>query len=77
MNKAYLVVGLNYGDEGKGSIVDFLTPEFNANTIVRFNGGSQAAHNVKYKGKAHCFSQFGSGTFHSNVKTYLSSLLIL
>lgn len=75
MNKAYFVVGLNYGDEGKGSVVDFLAMKSNADTIVRFNGGSQAAHNVVDGQREHCFSQFGSGTFIEGTKTYLSPFM--
>jgi adenylosuccinate synthase len=37
---------LRYGDEGKGTTVDYLTKEHNASLIVRFNGGPQAAHFV-------------------------------
>lgn len=70
----YGVIGLGYGDEGKGTIVDSLAKKLNAETIVRFNGGSQAAHHVLHNNFIHCFSQFGSGTF-SNSKTYLSKFM--
>lgn len=65
-----IVIGLGYGDEGKGTIVDYLTAEANhfsgsAPLNVRFSGGAQAAHNVvTVDGTHHTFSQFGSGTFH-------------
>ena len=73
MKKAYIVTGLGFGDEGKGTIVDYLTKEKDASLIVKFNGGPQAAHNVHtIDGKHHTFSQFGSGSFHPGVKTYLS-----
>ena len=42
----FIVVGLGYGDEGKGSVVDYLVRQYKANLVVRFNGGSQAAHHV-------------------------------
>ena len=45
--KAIIVVDLAFGDCGKGTIVDFLTREYEAHTVVRFNGGPQAAHNVR------------------------------
>jgi len=61
--QAFAVVGLGFGDEGKGSLVDFLTRLHGAKLVVRFNGGCQAAHNVvEPSGLHHCFSQFGSGT---------------
>jgi len=59
--KAYAVIGMNYGDEGKGHIVNFLSDE---NTlVVRYNGGAQAAHTTELSdGRKHVFRHFGSGT---------------
>lgn len=74
--QAFIVVGLGYGDEGKGTTVDYLTRKYNAHTIVRFNGGSQAAHHVvTTSGLTHCFAQFGSGTLVEGVKSYLSRFM--
>lgn len=59
-----IVVGLGFGDEGKGTITDFLARKNNAKYVVRFSGGSQTAHNVVLpNGTHHTFAQFGSGTF--------------
>lgn len=70
-HKAYIVTGLGYGDEGKGSIVDWLTVERSAHTIVR-TGGPQALHRVvTSSGTEHVFSQFGSGTLRG-AATHLS-----
>ncbi|MDF1667204.1 MAG: adenylosuccinate synthetase, partial [Planctomycetota bacterium] len=79
MNKAIIVVGLGFGDEGKGSIVDFLCREqVIAPVVVRFNGGSQAAHNViTPDGRHHTFAQFGSGMFVPNTLTHLSSFSLV
>ena len=61
---AYVVVGLGFGDEGKGAIVDHLAAVHPVHTVVRYNGGAQAAHNVVLPdGRHHTFHQFGSGTF--------------
>lgn len=69
--KAYIVTGLGYGDEGKGSIVDWLTAEQNVHTIIR-TGGPQALHRVVTReGIEHVFSQFGSGSLRG-AKTHLS-----
>ena len=46
MQHAFFTVDLGFGDAGKGSIVDFLTREHAAHTVVRYNGGAQAAHRV-------------------------------
>ena len=76
--QAFIVVGLGYGDEGKGTVTDYLTRKFQAHTIIRFNGGSQAAHHVvTNEGLTHCFAQFGSGSLVANVKTYLSSYMVV
>ncbi len=78
MKKAFIVVGLGFGDEGKGTIVDYLTRKYDAKLIVRFNGGPQAMHHVVTEENiAHAFSQFGSGTFAPEVKTYLSSRVVV
>lgn len=61
--RAILVVGLGFGDCGKGSIVDYLVRATGAGAVVRYNGGPQAAHNVvTVDGRHHTFAQFGSGT---------------
>lgn len=70
---AILVVGLGFGDEGKGSVVDALTRRHGAKLVVRFNGGPQAAHHVvSPEGRLHCFSQFGAGTLVPGVRTHLA-----
>lgn len=64
MRKTPIVVGMSYGDEGKGTTVDYLCSEHQTSFVVRFCGGPQAAHNVVTPtGKHHTFSQFGAGTF--------------
>lgn len=63
------VIGIGFGDEGKGSVVDSLV---DSNTIVvRYSGGQQAGHTVSYKGLSHVFSNFGSGTLRG-APTYWS-----
>jgi adenylosuccinate synthase len=77
-NSAILIADLGYGDAGKGSLVDYLTRTTGAHTVVRYNGGSQAAHNViTPDGRHHTFAQFGSGTFIPGTQTYLSRFMIL
>ena len=68
---ADIVVGLGYGDEGKGATVDALVAHRNAARVVRFNGGQQAAHNVIVNGRHHTFASYGSGTF-AGVPTFVS-----
>ncbi len=76
--QALLIADLSYGDAGKGSIVDYLTRTRQAHTIVRYNGGAQAAHNVVDEdGRHHTFAQFGSGTFIPGVRTHLSRFMLV
>ena len=77
-SNAFIVIGLGYGDEGKGSVVDYLARQHKVDLIVRFNGGPQAAHHVvSPEGVTHCFSQFGSGTLVSGVETFLSRFMLV
>ena len=77
-NQAILIADLGYGDAGKGSMVDYLTRTTSAHTVVRYNGGAQAAHNViTPDGRHHTFAQFGSGTFIPGTKTHLSRFMML
>lgn len=69
---ALVIVGLGYGDESKGGMVDWAVREFDADVVVRFNGGAQAGHNVVLEdGTHHEFHQFGAGTL-AGIDTYLS-----
>lgn len=76
------VIGANFGDEGKGLMADYfchkLAQKGHAVLNIRHNGGAQAAHNVVTPdGKQHVFSHFGSGSFTSDIDTYLSEDYIL
>lgn len=77
MDKHKIVVGLGFGDEGKGTIVDYLCSQESYGAVVRFSGGPQAAHNVVTpEGIHHTFSQFGSGTF-TETPTILSRYMLV
>lgn len=71
------VLGLGFGDCGKGRFVAALTRRWRAHTVVRFNGGAQAGHNVIDAGRHHTFSQFGAGTFTPGVATLLLDPVVL
>jgi len=69
MKETFAVVGLQFGDEGKG-LVTAHTCAYNDNpVVVRFSGGQQAGHTVYHNDKSHVFSNFGAGTF-LKAKTY-------
>jgi len=76
--KVTIVVDLGFGDAGKGTITDYLARTLRAHTVVRFNGGAQARHNVVAPdGRHHAFSQFGSATLVPGVRTHLSRHMVL
>lgn len=76
---AIIVRDLGYGDQGKGTITDYLARVVpGVHTVIRDNGGSQAAHNVVLSdGRKHTFSQFGSATFVPGVTTHLSRFMLV
>ena len=49
MKKIDVVLGLQWGDEGKGKVVDVLTPDYQV--IARFQGGPNAGHSLHFEGK--------------------------
>lgn len=72
MRRAFVVVDLGFGDAGKGLVTDALVRHHGAHTVVRFNGGAQAGHNViTPDGRHHTFAQLGAGTFVPGVHTVL------
>lgn len=81
--KAHIVIGLGFGDEGKGVVTDHLcslSPR--ESIVVRFSGGQQAGHTVMIDGKKHVHSNFGSGTlrgcpsyFSEHTTIYLNTLV--
>lgn len=59
-----VVLGLQWGDEGKGKIADFLTPSYDV--VARFQGGPNAGHSLEMNGKKHVLNTIPSGIFHEN-----------
>lgn len=73
-----IVVGANYGDEGKGLATDFFARNASGKCLnVLYNGGPQRGHTVELKdGKRHVFHHFGSGTF-ANAHTFFDKDFIV
>ncbi|MFM7466961.1 MAG: adenylosuccinate synthetase, partial [Crocinitomicaceae bacterium] len=63
--KVDVLLGLQWGDEGKGKIVDVLTPSYDI--IARFQGGPNAGHTLEFEGIKHVLHTIPSGIFHENV----------
>lgn len=59
-----LLLGLQWGDEGKGKIVDYLTEKYDI--IARFQGGPNAGHTLEFDGIKHVLHTIPSGIFHTN-----------
>jgi adenylosuccinate synthase len=60
--KLDILLGLQWGDEGKGKIVDVLSPEYEV--IARFQGGPNAGHSLEFNGIKHVLHTIPSGIFH-------------
>ena len=61
---ATVVVGSQWGDEGKGKVVDLLTEQ--ADIVVRFQGGNNAGHTVMFEDRTHVLHLIPSGIFRDN-----------
>ena len=59
-----LLLGLQWGDEGKGKIVDAITPDYDI--IARFQGGPNAGHTIEFDGHKHVLHTIPSGIFNKN-----------
>src|SRR5262245_5598094 len=74
---ATVVIGANFGDEGKGLAVDTVVASDPDAAVIRFNGGAQAGHTVvAADGRRHVFSHFGAGTLRG-AATFLSRFSVL
>lgn len=63
MKKVDVVLGLQWGDEGKGKVVDVLTPAYRV--IARFQGGPNAGHSLHFEGKKYVLHTIPSGIFRT------------
>ena len=75
MNKNLVVLGTQWGDEGKGKIVDLLTAK--ADAVVRFQGGHNAGHTLVINGKKTILHLIPSGILHKNVKCLIGNGVVL
>ncbi len=69
------VLGVQWGDEGKGKIVDFLAKD--ADWVVRFQGGTNAGHTVLVKGKKHILHLIPSGIIHGGKKCIIGNGVVV
>ncbi len=70
-----VLVGLQWGDEGKGKIVDVLAPRYDI--VARFQGGPNAGHTLEFNGHKHVLHQIPSGIFRENVLNVIGNGVVL
>ena len=70
-----LLLGLQWGDEGKGKIVDVLTPKYDI--IARFQGGPNAGHTLEFEGVKHVLHTIPSGIFRPNVINVIGNGVVI
>ena len=70
-----LLLGLQWGDEGKGKIVDVLTGDYDI--IARFQGGPNAGHTLEFDGIKHVLHTIPSGIFHENATNVVGNGVVI
>jgi adenylosuccinate synthase len=70
-----LLLGLQWGDEGKGKIVDVLTKDYDI--IARFQGGPNAGHTLEFDGIKHVLHTIPSGIFHDNAMNVIGNGVVI
>tara|TARA_A100001035_G_scaffold109538_1_gene85816 strand:- start:317 stop:1579 length:1263 start_codon:yes stop_codon:yes gene_type:complete len=75
MVKADVLLGLQWGDEGKGKIVDVLTSQYDI--IARFQGGPNAGHTLEFDGIKHVLHTIPSGIFHNGVVNIIGNGVVI
>jgi adenylosuccinate synthase len=73
--KLDVLLGLQWGDEGKGKIVDVLTPKYDV--IARFQGGPNAGHTLEFEGNKHVLHTIPSGIFHDQVENIVGNGVVI
>jgi adenylosuccinate synthase len=68
-------LGLQWGDEGKGKIVDVLAPKYDV--VARFQGGPNAGHTLEFDGIKHVLHQIPSGIFRAGTKNIIGNGVVL
>ncbi|MFT4834215.1 MAG: adenylosuccinate synthase [Marinoscillum sp.] len=70
-----ILLGLQWGDEGKGKVVDFLAPKYDV--VARFQGGPNAGHTLEFDGHKHVLHQIPSGIFHDGILNVIGNGVVL
>jgi len=70
-----VILGLQWGDEGKGKIADFLTPQYDI--VARFQGGPNAGHSLEFEGKKFVLNTIPSGIFRKGILNIIGNGVVL
>ena len=73
--KVDVLLGLQWGDEGKGKVVDVLTPRYNV--VARFQGGPNAGHTLEFEGKKYVLRSIPSGIFQHGQVNIIGNGVVL
>ncbi|WP_375585759.1 adenylosuccinate synthase [Cyclobacterium xiamenense] len=73
--KMDVLLGLQWGDEGKGKVVDYLAPDYEI--VARFQGGPNAGHTLEFDGIKHVLHQIPSGIFRQNIHNIIGNGVVL
>lgn len=75
MTKVDVLLGLQWGDEGKGKVVDYLAPKYDL--VARFQGGPNAGHTLEFEGIKHVLHQIPSGIFHEGILNVIGNGVVI
>ena len=70
-----VLLGLQWGDEGKGKMADFLTTRYEL--VARFQGGPNAGHSLEFNGKKHVLNTIPSGIFHKSCTNLIGNGVVI
>lgn len=73
--KLNILLGLQWGDEGKGKVVDYLAPQYDI--VARFQGGPNAGHTLEFDGIKHVLHQIPSGIFRKSITNIIGNGVVL
>jgi len=73
--KVDVLLGLQWGDEGKGKVVDVLTPRYDI--ITRFQGGPNAGHTLEFNNRKHILHNIPSGIFREDTLNIITNGVVL
>ncbi len=73
--KVDVLLGLQWGDEGKGKVVDVLTPRYDV--VARFQGGPNAGHTLEFEGQKYVLRSIPSGIFQGGKVNIIGNGVVL